>query len=216
MTNSGVDVTDLYLEKLTGDGYLYDGRRSPSSREETIKVAGGESKKIVVRETDNGPLLSDRDDELVKVGKKATVDAAAPDRGDGYGIALRWTALDPGTSMDAVFAMDKASNWTDFRAGAACSTCPRRTCLRRHRGQHRLHAAGKIPTRAAGDGSIPAPGWDSKYRWTGYIGRTSCPTSTTLRGYIVTANQAVVDKTSTPTRSPRTGATAPAASASPT
>jgi len=29
MTNSGVDVTDLYLEKLSGDGYLYDGTTKP-------------------------------------------------------------------------------------------------------------------------------------------------------------------------------------------
>lgn len=40
MTNSGVDVTDLYLEKLSGDGYLYDGKVKPfTTREETIKVA---------------------------------------------------------------------------------------------------------------------------------------------------------------------------------
>ena len=43
MTNSGVDVTDLYLEKLSGDGYLYDGKAVPFiTREETIKVAGGD------------------------------------------------------------------------------------------------------------------------------------------------------------------------------
>ncbi|NED88619.1 penicillin acylase family protein, partial [Streptomyces sp. SID11233] len=75
------------------------------SRKETIKVAGGTSKVITVRETDNGPLISDRDDELTKVGKKAPVASAAPDRGDGYGVSLRWTALDPGRSMDAVFAL---------------------------------------------------------------------------------------------------------------
>ncbi len=89
MTNSGADVTDLYLEKLSGEGYLYDGKVRPfTTREETIEVAGGDAKKIVVRETQDGmPLLSDRSKELVKVGQKATVDNAAPDRGDGYGIA---------------------------------------------------------------------------------------------------------------------------------
>lgn len=40
MTNSGVDVTDLYLEKLSGDGYLVDGTTKPfTTRTETIKVA---------------------------------------------------------------------------------------------------------------------------------------------------------------------------------
>lgn len=202
MTNSGADVTDLYLEKLSGDGYLYDGKTKPfTTREETIEVAGGASKKIVVRETENGPLLSDRDDELVKVGQKATVDAAAPDRGDGYGIALRWTALDPGTSMDAVFLIDKASNWTEFRAGAASFDVPSQNLVYADTaGNIGYQLPGRIPTRAAGDdGSLPVPGWDSKYRWTGYLKQAELPFEyNPKRGYIVTANQAVVDKAKYP------------------
>ncbi|WP_409471521.1 penicillin acylase family protein [Streptomyces sp. HC307] len=198
MTNSGADVTDLYLEKLTGDGYLYDGKVKPfDSREETIKVAGGTSKKIVVRETHNGPLLSDRDDELVKVGKKATVDTAAPDRGDGYGITLRWTALEPGTSMDAVFAMNKAADWDEFRAAAALFDVPSQNLVYADTQDNIGYTLpGKIPTRAQGhDGSIPAPGWDAKYDWTGYIDQDELPYEyNPERGYIVTANQAVVDK----------------------
>ncbi len=178
MTNSGVDVTDLYLEKLTGNGYLYDGKVKPfTTREETIKVAGGESKKIVVRETNNGPLLSDRDDELVKVGKKATVDSAAPDRGDGYGIALRWTALDPGNSMDAVFAMDKATDWTEFRKAAALFDVPSQNLTYADTEDNiGYHAAGQDPhPRVRATGSLPSPGWDSKYRWTGYIKQAELP-----------------------------------------
>lgn len=203
MTNSGVDVTDLYLEKLSGDGYLYDGKTVPFiTRQETIKVAGGSPKKIVVRETKDGmPLLSDRSDELVKVGRKATVDTAAPDRGDGYGIALRWTALDPGTTMDAVFAMDRAKNWTDFRAAAALFDVPSQNLIYADTENHIGYTLpGKIPTRPQGyDGSVPAPGWDAKSRWTGYIDDDELPYEyDPARGYIVTANQAVVDKAKYP------------------
>ncbi|WLW54376.1 penicillin acylase family protein [Streptomyces sp. SX92] len=199
MTNSGVDVTDLYLEKLTGDGYLYDGKVKPfTTREETIKVAGGEPKKIVVRQTSDGmPLLSDRDNELVKVGKKATVDTAAPDRGDGYGIALRWTALDPGTSMDAVFAMNRATDWKGFREAAALFDVPSQNLIYADTDDNIGYTLpGKIPTRAEGDdGSLPAPGWDSKYKWTGYIPKDALPYEyNPKRGYIVTANQAVIDQ----------------------
>ncbi|CAM5425562.1 penicillin acylase family protein [Streptomyces viridochromogenes] len=198
MTNSGVDVTDLYLEKLSGDGYLYGGKTVPfTARQETIKVAGGEPKKIVVRTTKNGPLLSDRSSELVKVGKKATVDTAAPDRGDGYGISLRWTALDAGTTMDAVFAMDKAKNWKDFRSAAALFDVPSQNLIYADREDNIGYTLpGKIPTRAQGyDGSVPAPGWDPRSRWTGYIGQDELPYEyNPRRGYIVTANQAVVDK----------------------
>ncbi|MDL2077618.1 penicillin acylase family protein [Streptomyces sp. GXMU-J15] len=198
MTNSGVDVTDLYLEKLTGTGYLYDNKVKPfTTREETINVAGGDSKTIVVRETNNGPLLSDRSDELVRVGKKAEVDTSAPDRGDGYGISLRWTALDPGTSMDAVFAMNKAADWDDFRAAAALFEVPSQNLIYADTEGHIGYTLpGKIPTRAEGvDGSIPQPGWNSKYRWTGYIPQNELPFELDpARGYIVTANQAVIDK----------------------
>ncbi|WP_435208098.1 penicillin acylase family protein [Streptomyces sp. bgisy034] len=203
MTNSGVDVTDLYLEKLSGDGYLYDGKTVPfTTRQETIEVAGGSPKKIVVRQTKDGmPLLSDRSDELVKVGRKATVDTAAPDRGDGYGIALRWTALDPGTTMDAVFAMDKAKNWTDFRAAAALFDVPSQNLIYADTENHIGYTLpGKIPTRPQGyDGSVPAPGWDAKSRWTGYIDDDELPYEyDPARGYIVTANQAVIDKAEYP------------------
>ncbi|MGK5694185.1 penicillin acylase family protein [Streptomyces sp. URMC 128] len=197
MTNSGVDVTDLYLEKITGDGYLYDGKVKPfETREETIKVAGGSPRKIVVRETNNGPLLSDRAKELVKVGKKATVDTAAPDRGDGYGVALRWTALQPGTSMDAVFAMDRAKNWTDFRKAAALFDVPSQNLIYADTEDNIGYTLpGRIPKRSQDDdGSVPAPGWDPKYRWTGYIGQDELPYEYNPdRGYIVTANQAVID-----------------------
>ncbi|MEU9346515.1 penicillin acylase family protein [Streptomyces sp. NPDC048278] len=199
MTNSGVDVTDLYLEKLSGDGYLYDGKTRPfTTRTETIKVAGGSAKKIVVRQTADGmPLLSDRDDELVQVGKKATVDTAAPDRGDGYGIALRWTALDAGTTMDAVFALDKASDWDSFRSAAAQFDVPSQNLIYADTKNNIGYTLpGKIPTRSSvDDGSIPAPGWDSKYKWTGFIKQDELPYEyNPKRGYIVTANQAVIDK----------------------
>ena len=202
MTNSGVDVTDLYLEKLSGSGYLYDNKVRPfTTRTETIKVAGGDSKKIVVRETNNGPLLSDRDDELVKVGKKATVETAAPDRGDGYGIALRWTALDPGTSMDAVFAIDKASNWDEFRSASRSFDVPSQNLVYADtKGNIGYQLPGKIPVRGKGEGRLPAPGWDPAYSWTGkYIPQNALPYEfNPKRGYIVTANQAVIDKSRYP------------------
>ncbi|NEB74905.1 penicillin acylase family protein [Streptomyces sp. SID14478] len=197
LTNSGADVTDLYLEKFSGDGYLYDDKTVPfKTRKEVIKVAGGSSKTITIRETDNGPLLSDRNDELVKVGKKAPVGTTAPDRGDGYGISLRWTALDPGNTMDAVFEIDKAKNWTEFRKAASDFQVPSQNLTYADvDGNIGYQLPGRIPIRGEGDGSLPSPGWDAKYRWTGYIPQSALPYEYNPdRGYIVTANQAVVDK----------------------
>ncbi|MFI6766668.1 penicillin acylase family protein [Streptomyces sp. NPDC050355] len=201
MTNLGADVTDLYLEKINADGYLYANRqRSFTTRKETIKVAGGESRQITVRSTNNGPIVSDRDDELGNVGKDAPVGNAAPDRGDGYAVSLRWTALDPGNSMDAVFELGRAKDWSGFRKAAEHFEVPSQNLIYADtKGNIGYQAPGRIPVRGKGDGhfdgTFPAPGWDPAYQWKSYIPQKSLPYEyNPQRGYIVTANQAVVDE----------------------
>ncbi|WP_406059114.1 penicillin acylase family protein [Streptomyces sp. NBC_01077] len=196
LTNLGADVTDLYLEKIGPDGYLVDGKVKPFTvRDEIIKVAGGDDRKITVRSTDHGPLVSDRSSELEKVGQKAPVGNAAPDRGTGYGVSLQWTALQPGKSMDAIFALDRAKDFTTFRAAAKNFEVPSQNLIYADTEGHiGYQSPGKIPQRSKGDGTLPAPGWDSSYRWKGYIPFEQLPYEyDPKRGYIVTANQAVID-----------------------
>lgn len=197
-TNLGADVTDLFLEKVSGDGYLYDGKVKPfTAREETIKVAGGKSRKITVRETNNGPLVSDRSSELERVGQKAPVTNAAPDRADGYAVALKWTALAPGHSMDAVFELNRAKDFPSFRKAAAHFEVPSQNLIYADtKGHIGYQAPGKIPVRLQGDGTMPSPGWSSAYGWK----KEPVPFDELpyeydpKRGYIVTANQAVIDE----------------------
>ncbi|WP_351233648.1 penicillin acylase family protein [Streptomyces sp. NPDC002133] len=195
-TNLGADVTDLYLEKISETGYLSGKTIKPfTTREEIIKVAGGESHTILVRETEHGPLVSDRSDELEGVGKRAPV-TSAPDRAAGYGVALRWTALDPGKSMDAVFKLNRAKDWDSFRAAAEDFEVPSQNLIYADtKGNIGYQAPGRIPIRAEGlDGSMPAPGWDRDSGWKKYIPFDELPYEyNPKRGYIVTANQAVVD-----------------------
>ncbi|OKK16761.1 penicillin amidase [Streptomyces sp. CB00455] len=203
MTNLGADVTDLYLEQVRPEGYVYDNKVVPfATREEVIKIAGGTSKKITVRTTNNGPLISDRSEELASVGDRAPVASSAPDRGDGYAVALRWTALDPGKSMDAVFKLDRAKDFAAFRQAAADFEVPSQNMIYAdNKGNIGYQAPGRIPVRGQGDGRMPAPGWDSKYAWKagkdgkdGYIPQNELPWDfNPSRGYIVTANQAVAE-----------------------
>ncbi|MFE7116230.1 penicillin acylase family protein [Streptomyces sp. NPDC057654] len=201
MTNLGADVTDLYLEKVTADTYLYDGKQKPfTTRKETIKVAGGKDRVITVRTTNNGPIVSDRDSELVKVGQNAPVTDPAPDRADGYAVALRWTALNPGKSMDAVFELNQATDFDSFRKAARDFQVPSQNLIYADtKGNIGYQAPGQIPVRGKGgsknDGRYPAPGWDPAYQWKGYIPQAELPWEKNPKsGYIVTANQAVVDK----------------------
>ncbi|WP_418957548.1 penicillin acylase family protein [Streptomyces tritici] len=195
-TNLGADVTDLYLEKVSDKGYLVDGRLRPFKvRDETIKIAGGGSRLITIRETGHGPLVSDRSSELERVGEEAPVETEAPDRGDGYAVSLQWTALEPGTSMDAVFELNRAKDFKQFQAAAAKFQVPSQNLIYADtQGNIGYQAPGKIPVRAKGDGTVPAPGWDSSYKWKGYIKYEELPYEyNPKRGYIVTANQAVVN-----------------------
>ncbi|MFE3903430.1 penicillin acylase family protein [Streptomyces sp. NPDC059153] len=197
-TNLGADVTDLFLEKVSADGYLYDGKVKPFTvRKETIKVAGGKSREITIRETNNGPLVSDRSSELEKVGQKAPVAGAAPDRADGYAVALKWTALEPGKSMDAVFELNRAKDFPSFRKAAEHFEVPSQNLIYADTKDHiGYQAPGKIPVRLQGDGTMPSPGWSSAYGWK----KDPVPFDELpyeydpKRGYIVTANQAVIDE----------------------
>ncbi|MFF0388970.1 penicillin acylase family protein [Kitasatospora sp. NPDC004615] len=203
-TNLGADVTDLYLEKVTGpDTYLLDGKDVKFTvRKETIKVAGGSDRTITVRTTQDGmPMISDQSSEDQKIGSYAPAGNAAPDRAAGYGVALRWTALVPGKTMDAVFKLDKASDFTTFRAAAQDFAVPAQNLIYADtKGNIGYQAPGLIPVRGKGDGRYPAPGWDSTYAWNAnYLPFKSLPYAyNPPEGYIVTANQAVVDDTYKP------------------
>ncbi|WP_347346343.1 penicillin acylase family protein, partial [Microbacterium sp.] len=54
-------------------------------------------------------------------------------------------------------------------------------------------APGRLPIRGAGDGSMPQPGWDSRYDWQGYIPFEELPVLYNPPSeFIVTANNAIV------------------------
>ena len=198
-TNMGADVQDLYLEQVTGPNtYNVNGSNVDfTTRQVTIKVAGGPSQTITVRSTQDGmPIISDHDTTEQAVGQSAPVAGNAPPRGSGYAIALKWTALQPGTTMDAVFGLDKATDFAQFRAAAQDFQVPAQNMIYADTsGNIGYQAPGRIPIRAAGDdGTYPSPGWDPSYAWKGYIPSAALPWEENPKeGYIVAANQAVVN-----------------------
>lgn len=218
LTNLDPDVTDLYLEKLDGDK-VFDGTTwtDVQKRDEVIKVAGGDAVTITVRSTKHGPLVSDRSTDLLTMAETPTVnvsgsplpsvspaptpslDAAAPGvpapaAQAPYAIALRWTALDPGRTADAIFLLNKAANWADFRTAASLFEVPAQNLVYADvDGNIGYQSPGKVPIRGNGDGTWPAPGWDPSYDWKGYLPFAELPTVfNPADGWIVTANQAVV------------------------
>ncbi|MDQ3155176.1 MAG: penicillin acylase family protein [Actinomycetota bacterium] len=191
VTTMYADVADLYLERITGNTYEYDGKQRPlTTRKEKFKVKDGKTRTITVRSTRHGPIISDVDDELADVGEEAVV----PGTTGNYAVALKWTALAPEPTIKAIFALDTAQNWDDFRAAAKLFTVPSQNLIYADKaGNIGYQAPGTIPIRGKGDGRWPVPGWDPDYEWKGAIPFEQLPSVLNPgEGFIVTANQEVI------------------------
>ena len=211
MTNLGPDVTDFYLEQVQGDQYLRDGKLVPlATRQETIVVKGAAPVPLTIRSTASGPLLSDVLEGVRLVGLRAPVAKGSPARGAGYGVSLRWTALQPGHDMDAVFAVDAATDFASFRKAVLQLDVPAQNFVYADiDGNIGYQAPGRIPQRRPGqpqdavpaDGTWPLPGWDSRFDWLAQdVPVAQLPYELNPKeGFIVAANQAVTSPGDGPT-----------------
>ena len=200
-TNLGPDVTDLYVEKIVGDTWRSGRELLPvRTRAETFEVAGGDDVAITVRSTDHGPILSDVDDVLAEVAGSADVprgpkDSDDSDDGTEYAVSLAWTALQPTPTADAILALDRANDWTSFRAAVADFAVPSQNIVYADReGSIGYQAPGLVPIRKSGnDGRLPSAGWRPENDWTGeFVPYDGLPSVLDPEeGFVVTANQAV-------------------------
>ena len=199
-TNLGPDVQDLFIEKINPDNpnqYEVDGKWVDFEiRNETIKVAGGDPVELTVRISRHGPIISETYGDL-----KDNVDPKGPEavpfKGKSgvelpvnYAIALSWTALKPSSPFEAIWGFDKAQNWEDFRAAAHNFHVPAQNLLYADiDGNIGYQTPGDIPIRKKGDGTLPVPGWNSEYDWTGFIPFDELPyVFNPQSGFIATAN----------------------------
>jgi len=200
-TNLGPDVQDLFIEKINPDNqdqYEVEGHwENFETRQETIKVGGGDPVEITVRITRHGPVVSDtygslKDQVDPKKDPEATPfkDKAGIDLPENYAIALSWTALSPSTPFEAIWGFNKAQNWDEFRAAARNFHVPAQNLLYADtQGNIGYQTPGDIPIRKHGDGSLPVPGWGSEYDWMGYVPFDELPyVFNPESGYIATAN----------------------------
>ena len=129
-TNLGPDVTDLYLEQVEGDDrYVCDGEHDARWRSAPRRSRSRRRRRRAARSArpTHGPLISDvvvgvRDGRCQRADRRAAATA-----GNGYAVALAWTALDPAPTADAILELNRASDWDEFRAPPPTSRCPRRT-----------------------------------------------------------------------------------------
>jgi penicillin amidase len=197
VTNLGPDVQDLFMEKINPanpNQYEVNGQWVDMTvMQETIRIRGGGEESVTIRYTRNGPVISEVFGAAQRlITETVTVDETA--LGPGYALSLRWTALEPGRLFEAVFRINRAQNWDEFREALRDWDVPAQNFVYADvDGNIGYQAPGHIPIRANGDGALPAPGWNDDYQWTGYIPFDELPYAfNPPQGFIATANQPVV------------------------
>ena len=190
VTNTGPDVQDLYIERLDGDGQVLtpQGWGKLMTRAEVIRVKGQPDVALTIRTSRHGPLISD-------VFKPAA--DALP---QNYALAFAWTALrEDDLSIQGFGKFAYARNWNEFLDAARDVGAPQQNMVYADTtGNIGYIAPGRVPVRKPENdlkGLAPAPGWDAKYDWDGFIPFKDLPQSyNPASGEIMTANHKIVAK----------------------
>lgn len=191
-TNTAPDVQDLYIERINPDDpstyQAPQGWVRFETFNETIKVKGQADEALTVRATRHGPVISDAGIAEGLTGRKDK---------QSYALAMRWTALDadPGT-MEASLALNRATSVAQFIQALAPYVAPMQNMVVADReGRIGMVSAGRVPLRKATNdlkGQVPAPGWDARYDWDGFLDAALTPREVDPpRGWIATANQRI-------------------------
>jgi penicillin amidase len=181
------DVQDLYIEKLQGSNYEgIDAQWHPLTVDhEVIHVRGRKDVDYDVRLTNHGPLL----DPIFTRDSRA--------------IALKWTLYDTALNSIPIYAMNTASDWSEFSAALQQWCWPTQNVVYSDdQGHIAYHAIGKVPIRLRGISVVPvdADPADSGREWQGYIPFENLPSSfDPPSGFLATANARVTsDKSKYP------------------
>lgn len=171
-TNIGPTVTDVFVENFNAQGAYQTskGWSQPDHRLEVIHVKGKPDVTLDVNITRHGPIITD----LVP--------------GETRALALRWTLYD-GLRIP-FFDVDSAQNWEEFKKAFSQLDAPGQNVVYADvDGNIGYHATGRVPVRAAGDGSLPVSGADDAHEWTSYIPFDKLPNIyNPPSGIIATAN----------------------------
>jgi penicillin G amidase len=183
-TDGCPDAQDLFEEHLreSPDGgweYEFKGEWLPVQvRKEQIRIKGEKSVVEDVLVTHHGPVIN-------ILFKDAFPDSPP--------LALQWTALKAGNTFQGIYGMNLAEDCRSFREALRPFDDPSQNVVYADtQGNIAYSLNGRVPVRAKGDGTVPAPGWTGEYEWIGYVPFEGMPhLFNPPRGYIATANNQV-------------------------
>src|SRR5436190_15065591 len=177
-TNALADVMDLFIERIDGDTYEFEGESRPlTTVEEEIKVKGrSEPERLLVRETHHGPI----------VNESLSADDAEP-------LALRFMALDfPGITRASLGMLDFAGGGDLVEAIAEHAHPVSNLVWADRHGSIGYKTVGRIPVRRGACPDLPKPGWTGEFDWDGWVPYDELPrVDDPERGFLITANNRI-------------------------
>ena len=159
-----------------------------------IRVKGKPDVAITVRSTRHGPVLSDA--ALAGLGDEPA-GTLGPKAHPAYAVALRWTGLDTDHDITAsTLKMNAADSVDAFITATRGWFVPMQNmAVADDAGRIALVSPGRVPLRRPDNdlqGLAPAPGWEARYDWAGYLPADQVPLiRDPAAGFIANANQKV-------------------------
>ena len=151
-TNVGPTVEDDFIEEFNAQGQykLRPGWIDPQQRQETIHVKGKPDVTFDVVTTRHGPIIT----ELL----------ARRNAQDRFALDVA------GRRRLVFFDVNTAQNWDEFRKAFSTFGAPGQNVMYADVDGHiGYQSTGRVPIRAAGDGSLPVSGSDDAHEWKGWI-----------------------------------------------
>jgi penicillin amidase len=179
ITNVMGDVQDLFIERVEGEEYLFEGeRRKLETAVEEIPVKGrSEPTRLTVRSTHHGPI----------VNEALGADAAEP-------LAIAWTALREATAFPGMLEVLDVTSGPDLVKKLEGHTAPASNMIWADRGGSiGYKLIGRLPLRRGNCPDLPKPGWTGEFEWEGVIPYDELPEAIDPEsGFLVTANNRIV------------------------
>jgi penicillin G amidase len=178
-TNVMADIEDLFIERIEGGRYLFEGEWRPvETVVEEIPVKGRDTPDLLeVRSTHHGPI----------VNEALGADEAEP-------LALRWLTLDRSAFFPGMYELDEIESGPELVRRLEGHTSPASNLIWADRhGSIGYKLIGLLPLRRGGCPDLPKPGWMGEFEWEGTIPYDELPEVVDPEsGFLVTANNRIV------------------------
>ena len=179
ITNVMGDTQDLFVERIEGDRYLFEGewRELEKVREEIVVKGRPGPVALDVQITHHGPVVNE---------------ALGADRAEP--LALAWLSLREATAFDGMFEQLDVTSGPELVELFEGHTSPASNMIWADRhGSIGYKLIGRLPRRRGGCPDLPKPGWTGEFEWEGTVPYAELPEVVDPDiGFLVTANNRIV------------------------